>query len=344
MARVLINLGSGIGDAVLMIPVILNFKKSGYCVDAYFTQKGAYELLKSLDILNSYFYREKITFNDLQSYDLFLSDFLLSFKFAMYAFGGWVKTGANLKCLYSPHKKNKLRFFLFPNIKWVAMLDGPPIRKQNLLLTESTQLDSISDKGMPKIAGHFECGAEVHPYVVLQVSSGDSVDCSKNWSLDKWKQLILRISSEYPELKILVVGGASELSANAFLPSNVCKNLKSLIGQTSMSEIIALIAGSKLYLGLDSGLMHIAANMGIPTVSIWGPSSIADYGYEDGYLGSRHLSISSNLPCSPCLSPYKSNTIRVTSPSKCPDKYCLSNLSAKDVAPQVLNFFKSVIN
>lgn len=86
MRRVLINLGSGIGDALLMLPVALYFKSLGYGVDGYVKQKGTYQLLKSLNILDNLLDAKAVKLKQFWGYQLFLSDFLLDFKFAFYAF------------------------------------------------------------------------------------------------------------------------------------------------------------------------------------------------------------------------------------------------------------------
>jgi ADP-heptose:LPS heptosyltransferase len=275
-------------------------------------------------------------------YDLFLSDFLLDFKFAFYTFFCWVRSGTRLKALYSPHKKKRLLYIYFPNIKWVAMQDGLTVREQNLLLSVDCPPNDFDDTGSGVALRHFGDSYVKSSYIVIQPSSGDSVNCVKNWSPYKWRLLILELVKIYPDLNIIALGGADELSVELFLPINECKNLKSLIGKTTISEAASLIANAKLYLGLDSGLMHIAANMGVPTVSIWGPSSFYDYGYEDGYLGVPHLCIASNSPCSPCLSPFKANISRVSSPAMCPDKVCLAELTVEAVGSQIIKFFDRV--
>lgn len=341
MRRVLINLGSGIGDALLMLPVALYFKSLGYGVDGYVKQKGTYELLKSLNILDNLLDAKAVKLKQFWGYHLFLSDFLLDFKFAFYAFFCWARSGACLRALYSPYKKSRLRYLYFPNIKWITMQENLPVRRQNLLLMADCPTDSLATD-VRDVFRDFGANHAPFAYIVIQPSSGDSVNCAKNWSLQKWRQLILELVKIYPELNILVLGGADELSAEFFLPINECKNLKSLIGKTTMPEVVSLIANAKLYLGLDSGLMHLAANMGVPTVSIWGPSSISDYGYDDGYLGAHHLCISRNTSCSPCLSPFKANVSRVSSPIMCPDKACLTELTVEMVRSQVVKFFERV--
>lgn len=64
----------------------------------------------------------------------------------------------------------------------------------------------------------------------------------------------------------------------------------------SLPQAAALLAASSLYIGLDSGLLHLAYALGVPTVSLFGP------GVKDKWAprGMGHKAISKNLACSPC--------------------------------------------
>jgi heptosyltransferase-3 len=51
-----------------------------------------------------------------------------------------------------------------------------------------------------------------------------------------------------------------------------------LSGQLSLKELAALAARARLFVGVDSAPMHIAAAMGTPTVAIFGPSGDREWG------------------------------------------------------------------
>jgi ADP-heptose:LPS heptosyltransferase len=50
-----------------------------------------------------------------------------------------------------------------------------------------------------------------------------------------------------------------------------------LVGRLSLSEVAALLARSRLFVGNDSGLMHLAAASGASTLGLFGPTSAAEY-------------------------------------------------------------------
>jgi ADP-heptose:LPS heptosyltransferase len=51
-----------------------------------------------------------------------------------------------------------------------------------------------------------------------------------------------------------------------------------LVGKLSLSEVVALLERATLFVGNDSGLMHLAAATGTPTIGLFGPTDAATYG------------------------------------------------------------------
>ena len=70
-----------------------------------------------------------------------------------------------------------------------------------------------------------------------------------------------------------------------------------LSGQLSLKELAALTAQARLFVGVDSAPMHIAAAMGTPVVAIFGPSGDREW----GPWGEGHRVVASTThPCRPC--------------------------------------------
>jgi len=74
-----------------------------------------------------------------------------------------------------------------------------------------------------------------------------------------------------------------------------------LSGQLSLKELAALTAQARLFVGVDSAPMHMAAAMGAPVVAIFGPSGDREWGPWDEVGKNRHRVVASMThPCRPC--------------------------------------------
>ena len=70
-----------------------------------------------------------------------------------------------------------------------------------------------------------------------------------------------------------------------------------LAGRTSLAELIGELQRCQLLLTNDTGTMHLAAHLGVPTVAIFGSTEPA----LTGPLGEGHLVIRHQVECSPCF-------------------------------------------
>jgi ADP-heptose:LPS heptosyltransferase len=71
----------------------------------------------------------------------------------------------------------------------------------------------------------------------------------------------------------------------------------SLIGKSPLGQLPVLMRGASLFLGNDSGLKHIAAGLGIPTVGVHGGTLDVR---EWGPVGPNALAVVRDVVCSPC--------------------------------------------
>jgi ADP-heptose:LPS heptosyltransferase len=135
----------------------------------------------------------------------------------------------------------------------------------------------------------------------------------------------------------VVLGDANEKQLGDELMASGIRNIRSLAGQTTIAEAAGIIRKSQMFLGLDGGLLHIAACLGKPTFSLWGPSNPVLYGYER-INPIRHRSLSLKLNCAPCSAWIDSNKSRFPGPDDCPDHRCLFDMSPAFVFAEFSTF------
>ena len=70
------------------------------------------------------------------------------------------------------------------------------------------------------------------------------------------------------------------------------KNVVSLVGKTSLTSLTALLRNCSLYLGNNSGPLHVAAGLGLPTIGIY--SGVVD-ATEWGPIGPRAVALQRDM-------------------------------------------------
>jgi ADP-heptose:LPS heptosyltransferase len=117
----------------------------------------------------------------------------------------------------------------------------------------------------------------------------------KELHADKYVDLIDQISRRWG-LPVIVCGAPNERQRAQAVTDRCHGRAINLAGQTTISQLAGLLSLAGLFIGVDSAGLHIAAAVGTPTVSIFGPSDPASWAPR----GSRHAVIQPTLPCVPC--------------------------------------------
>jgi heptosyltransferase-1 len=97
-------------------------------------------------------------------------------------------------------------------------------------------------------------------------------------------------------LSIVLLGSEPDATLAGEVEVACDEGITNLVGRTSLKEAVGIIARAKVAVGPDTGLMHIAAAVGTPVISLWGatsPSRTGPYGFEE-------LVIQGKADCSPC--------------------------------------------
>jgi lipopolysaccharide heptosyltransferase I len=175
------------------------------------------------------------------------------------------------------------------------------------------------DKPQKEIAKNLT--GNIDEYIVIVPSARWE---SKRWPAANFASLI----SEIPLYSVIVGSSGDNVIAEEIIGrAPMTDKTINLCGKTSLSELVALIAGAKAVVSNDSGPMHIAAALDKPTVAIFGPTDpnkTGPYGWKEN---SKLKVISAQVPCSPCRE------------KECDDMQCMQSIEVKQVYEALRGFF-----
>lgn len=133
------------------------------------------------------------------------------------------------------------------------------------------------------------------PLVAIHSGSG-GYSMARRWEATRWAELADRLIDRYGAQIVLVGTPADGAQQVAAAMTGPCRNLA---GLTTVPELAAVLAQCQLFLGADSGVMHLATAVGAPVVALFGPSNHRAWGPWTPE-GRNTAVVRLGLRCSPC--------------------------------------------
>ena len=101
----------------------------------------------------------------------------------------------------------------------------------------------------------------------------------KIWPAERFVTLFRHLADNHLQGAVpAVIAGPGEFEAAVARPVlQALPDAIDLVGRLSLPEVAAFLARSSLFVGNDSGLMHLAAASGAPTLGLFGPTDAAEY-------------------------------------------------------------------
>lgn len=138
----------------------------------------------------------------------------------------------------------------------------------------------------------------------------------RRWPRENFVELV-KAFAEKKCGRVVLVGSPDEAeyvrSVHDSLPGEIKGEVVDLSGKLNLEDFIALIRTCSLFISNDSGPLHIASALGIPTVSFYGPESPHLY----GPVGSDNLVFYAGVYCSPCLNVYNAKRAMCNGDNRC---------------------------
>src|SRR5208283_3988677 len=131
---------------------------------------------------------------------------------------------------------------------------------------------------------------------VFAVAPAAAYGPAKEWPADSYGALI-DLLARREDAEVVLVGAPSERAKCEEVAAASKSGAMIAAGHTNVGELIALLSICDGFIGNDSGSMHLAGALGIPTVAIFGSTNPN----RTGPLGPKTRVIYRKLECSPCL-------------------------------------------
>jgi ADP-heptose:LPS heptosyltransferase len=140
--------------------------------------------------------------------------------------------------------------------------------------------------------------------VVMHVSAGNPF---RRWPIASFGDVAAALASTDNRVRVIVTSGPSEADAATRVIAHAREHLPDAdrtrvldCGEFSLSELRALVDTAALYIGGDSGPMHVAATSHVPMVSLYGPTlPVRSAPWRAETIPAAAVEVS-GLPCRPC--------------------------------------------
>jgi ADP-heptose:LPS heptosyltransferase len=125
---------------------------------------------------------------------------------------------------------------------------------------------------------------------ILILSPGAS-RLSKRWPLQHYASVAEKLSASH---QVIVLAETMETLGPDTLAVARLKNVAQLVFTPLLEDAIGMLALAQTYLGSDSGLKHLAAALGVPTFTLFGPESVGEW---HPYDPSKHSALRNRVEC-----------------------------------------------
>lgn len=200
-------------------------------------------------------------------------------------------TDARGLLLTHPVKRTSQILTVHQSIYYLEMLKALGFRSsQGALRLAATEKQRLSAE---KLLGQFGIAGR-RPLVGM--APGAAYGPAKRWFPERFAAVADRLAGR-TACPVLLFGSDGDRASTEAVQAAAKNPFIDIAGRTNLEDAIALIARCDLFITNDSGLMHVAGALGVPTVAIFG-STNPQTTYP---LGERTVILRRPVDCSPCL-------------------------------------------
>lgn len=322
MKKILIICTTGMGDTLFGAPALRALRKSfpGAVLDVLVHRKSSDLLRFNPHINGLYEYRENPAVK-----------LALAFRLRKKSYGHVLIFHANSRAL---SLLNRLRYgealthqkMEDPrrNIRKPAMEKGLHSIVRRLRLVEEiggkpdgTGMELYFGKEHQRMAedflsAHFSLKS-TKPLVGVQIGAAEKI---RRWPIENFAEIIIRIQEQYGA-DVFISGGKMDRPLYRRLGRAIDLSKVPMIDRLNLLGGAALISRCGLFISNDTGPLHMAVALGVPTLSLYCPSFPDTTGPID--RDEKNLVIQKKVPCDICLD------------RECEDPFCMASISVDEV-------------
>jgi heptosyltransferase II len=335
MKNILIIATHGLGDLVMLLPVLKSYDFTGFHVTILLKGKAEQDLLHSIKLpfrINIFLFSEYGSIPKKISLIKHLRHY--SFTYVIPQAGVSLSKFALLFFLLKKVGYNNyltfLRYMISHRIdkgKHKALINHDIFGLTNLKYNVKKKLIYPELKfSVEEEASFITQSFSDYKNIIIAPGSG-IVEAHKRWSSEKYVLLIDRLLEVHDDVAITVVGSSSELKLMSYIKSRCIPDnrLSFKAGILSISQLLLLISKAKLVISNCNGVSHLAALCQTHIIGLYGPTDPK----FTGPFGVSFDSVTLNLDCSPC---YNKDYIQ-----GCGNPVCMEGITVKKVCNIVNN-------
>ncbi len=215
------------------------------------------------------------------------------------------------------HDRHEVENFLA-----VLREDGVPVINDHLELWTTAEEERKAASVLAKAGiAPEERLAAIHPF---------SAVVERGWPLENFAGLAERLRGEI-NCRVIVIGGPRDRPSFDKMKSLFGEDVADLVGACGLRETMVLLKRCALFVGNDSGIMHLAAAAGAPLVALFGPQSPVKF----GPWSNRAKVIYKGMKCSPCRQKF----FKECAPSARMRPECMESISQEEVLQACVSVF-----
>lgn len=173
---------------------------------------------------------------------------------------------------------------------------------------------------------------KIAPLILLNANCSDILPL-RRWPEVRYVELARRLIEKYPQLYIAFTGTASEASYAKQLVQQVSsERCFSLVGKTTLRQLLVLYTLAKVLVTNDSGPAQFATLTPIEIITLFGPESPSLFAAKTP----RNHILWSGIVCSPCVNAYNDRL------SPCRNNLCMQRISVEEVFEKLCQVYEQL--